>query len=256
MKVIIRNNTVWLLRTVVLISEHVPSVENNPILFPVLFRYFHNIPEISHKNRERLRSLMYNHSSWQSMVSRPWNILSLPVFLFWKWKHKASFRTRLGFIFCNSPCRKEQPFLSTCERRYSRTKKKEKLFKFQDNYMPSGSRVVAVFQSLRLSHVWLLVTPWTIACQALLSSTVSRSLPVGPRPIYPDSWAWDSRFLCNIVLYSIRLYVHHHTQPQLSTVSALAQPLHGSEPCHGKGACIIQWGNEPSRAGPPKMDRP
>ena len=68
---------------------------------------------------------MYNHSSWQSVVSHPWNILSLPVFLFWKWKRKASFRTRLGFIFCNSPCRKEQPFLSTCERRYSRTKKKK-----------------------------------------------------------------------------------------------------------------------------------
>ena len=131
MKVIIRNNTVWLLRTVDLISEHVPSVENNPILFPVLFRYFHNIPEISHKNRERLRSLMYNHSSWQSMVSRPWNILSFPVFLFWKWKHKASFRTRLGFIFCNSPCRREQPFLSTCERRYSRTKKKRNSSNFK-----------------------------------------------------------------------------------------------------------------------------
>ena len=105
----------------------VPSVENNPILFPVLFRYFHNIPEISRKNRERLRSLMCNHSSWQSMVSRPWNTLSLPVFLFWKWNHKASFRTRVGFIFCNSPCRKEQPFLPTRERCYSRTKKQEPL---------------------------------------------------------------------------------------------------------------------------------
>ena len=32
--------------------------------------------------------------------------------------------------------------------------------------------------------------------------------------------------LCNIVLYSIRLYYHHWTHPQLSTVSTLAQLLH------------------------------
>ena len=34
---------------------------------------------------------------------------------------------------------------------------------------------VAVVQSL--SRVWLFVTPWTIACQASLSLTISRSLP-------------------------------------------------------------------------------
>ena len=40
------------------------------------------------------------------------------------------------------------------------------------------------------------------------------------------SWTQHSRFLCNIVVYSIRLYFHHQTHPQLSNVSAFAQPLH------------------------------
>ena len=32
-------------------------------------------------------------------------------------------------------------------------------------------------------------------------------------------------FLCYIVLYSIGLYFHHHTHPQLDIISTLAQPL-------------------------------
>ena len=36
----------------------------------------------------------------------------------------------------------------------------------------------------------------------------------------------NSRFLHNIVLYSIRLYFQHQIHPQLSTVSALVQPFH------------------------------
>ena len=45
-------------------------------------------------------------------------------------------------------------------------------------------------------------------------------------PIYLDSWTQHSRFLCNIVPYSIRLYFHHQTHPQMGIVFALAQPLH------------------------------
>ena len=52
--------------------------------------------------------------------------------------------------------------------------------------------------------------------------------PVWPLPICLDSWTWHSRFLCNIVLYSIGLYFHHQTHPQLNVVSALAQSLHSS----------------------------
>ena len=37
-----------------------------------------------------------------------------------------------------------------------------------------GAVIVVVVQSL--SHVWLFVTPWTVACQAPLSSTISWSL--------------------------------------------------------------------------------
>ena len=37
-----------------------------------------------------------------------------------------------------------------------------------------------------------------------------------------DSWTKHSRFLCNIALYSIRLYFHHQSHPQLGVVLALA----------------------------------
>ena len=36
------------------------------------------------------------------------------------------------------------------------------------------------------------------------------------------------QFQCNIVLYSIGLYFHHQTHPQLGVVSTLAQLLHSS----------------------------
>ena len=42
--------------------------------------------------------------------------------------------------------------------------------------MPSGNRVVAVLQSLSLSHVWLFLTPWIAASQASLFITNSQSL--------------------------------------------------------------------------------
>ena len=50
--------------------------------------------------------------------------------------------------------------------------------------------------------------------------------PAWPHPVYLDSCTYHSRFLCNIVLYSIGVYFHHQTRPQLSVVSALAQLLH------------------------------
>ena len=39
------------------------------------------------------------------------------------------------------------------------------------------------------------------------------------------SWTSLSRFLCNIVLYSIRLYFHHQSHPQLDVLSTLTQAL-------------------------------
>ena len=38
---------------------------------------------------------------------------------------------------------------------------------------------------------------WFLKCQCLLLPSI------WPFPIYHDSWTWHSRFLCNIVLYSI-----------------------------------------------------
>jgi len=45
--------------------------------------------------------------------------------------------------------------------------------------------------------------------------------PVWPLPIYLFSWTWHSRFLCNIVLYSVRLYFHHQSHSQLGIVFTL-----------------------------------
>ena len=50
--------------------------------------------------------------------------------------------------------------------------------------------------------------------------------PVWPLLIYLDSWTPHSRFLSNIVLYSIGLYFHHQSHPQLGVVFALASSLH------------------------------
>ena len=32
-------------------------------------------------------------------------------------------------------------------------------------------------------------------------------------------------------------------------------PLHGSQPCCGKGVCVTKWSHEPCYSGPPKMDQ-
>ena len=40
--------------------------------------------------------------------------------------------------------------------------------------------------------------------------------------LYLDSWTWHCRFLCRIIFYSIRLYFHHHSHPQMNVISALA----------------------------------
>ena len=48
------------------------------------------------------------------------------------------------------------------------------------------------------------------------------------------------RFLCNIILYSIRLYFHHQTHPQLGFVSTLAEALH-SFWSHFCSSSIAYW---------------
>ena len=49
--------------------------------------------------------------------------------------------------------------------------------------------------------------------------------PVWPLHICLDSWTYHSRFLCNIVLYSIRLYFHHQSHPQLGVVLLWLHPF-------------------------------
>ena len=53
------------------------------------------------------------------------------------------------------------------------------------------------------------------------------------------------------------LHVSHHL-PEFAQVHVQwirdTWPLHGSLPCHGEGACVIQWSYEPCYAGSPKTD--
>ena len=47
-----------------------------------------------------------------------------------------------------------------------------------------------------------------------------------PSPVWPLLVCLDSRFLCNIALWSIRLYFHHQSHPHLGIVFALDPSLH------------------------------
>ena len=50
--------------------------------------------------------------------------------------------------------------------------------------------------------------------------------PVWPLPNCLDSCTSHPRFLCKIDLYSIRVYFHHQSHPQMDVVFALAPSLH------------------------------
>ena len=60
------------------------------------------------------------------------------------------------------------------------------------------------------------------AWRSLLSS------PVWSLPICLDSWTWQSRFLCNIALYSICPCFYPQSHPQLGIGFSLAPSLHSS----------------------------
>ena len=47
---------------------------------------------------------------------------------------------------------------------------------FSDDSSPHGTKVVPFKSVQLLSHIWLFATPWTAACQASLSFTISQSL--------------------------------------------------------------------------------
>ena len=53
-------------------------------------------------------------------------------------------------------------------------------------------------------------------------SVLTLAISYWPLPIFLDSWTYHFRFLCSIVLYSIRLNFYHQTLSQLGIVSALA----------------------------------
>ena len=52
---------------------------------------------------------------------------------------------------------------------------------------------------------------WFLECQRSPLPSL-----VWPLPICLDSWTWQSRFLCNIALYSISACFYHHSHPQLA----------------------------------------
>ena len=51
------------------------------------------------------------------------------------------------------------------------------LLSFPNSFQMSSAACLHHVLVLSLSHIRLLVTPWTAACQAILSLTISRSLP-------------------------------------------------------------------------------
>ena len=71
--------------------------------------------------------------------------------------------------------------------------------------------------------------PIPIHYSSLLVQNVKCSLFASPAlsgPIYFDSLISHSMFICNIVLYSIRIFFHCQKQTQLGILSALAQLIH------------------------------
>ena len=56
--------------------------------------------------------------------------------------------------------------------------------------------------------------------------TITLPSPVWLLPLCLHSWTEHSRFLYNIALYSIRLYFHYQSYPQLGVVFTLASSLH------------------------------
>ena len=55
---------------------------------------------------------------------------------------------------------------------------------------------------------------------------------------------------------SLTLFKRFLSSYSLSAIRVVSStnPLHGSLPCHGEGACITEWGYEPCRVRPPKTD--
>ena len=70
-------------------------------------------------------------------------------------------------------------------------------------FLPTVVNIVVIWIKLAPSH--------PCQCSLLLS-------PAWPCLIYFDSWTQHSRFLCNIVLCSFRLYFHHQMHPQLIVI--------------------------------------
>ena len=80
-------------------------------------------------------------------------------------------------------------------------------------FFPTTLDIMVFWIKLSHSHPFWSTDSWDI--------DVHSSYPAWPYPIFLDSWTWHSRFLCYIVLYSIRLYFQHKIHPQLSIISIL-----------------------------------
>ena len=86
-------------------------------------------------------------------------------------------------------------------------------------FLPTVLDIIVTW--IKFNYSGGILVHWFLKCQcSLLPSSV------WPLPIYLDSWTYHSKFLWNIVLYSIKIYFHHKTHPQLGIVSTLAQPFY------------------------------
>ena len=85
-------------------------------------------------------------------------------------------------------------------------------------FLPSVVDIMIIW--VKFTHQSILVH-WFLKYQCLLLPS-----PVWSLPICLDSWAWHSRILCNISLYSIEPCFHQQSHPQLGVVFALMPSLH------------------------------
>ena len=133
------------------------------------------------------------------------------------------FQVSLDFLLLvfQSPMMKRTSFFCVSSRRSRRSCKSSK------SHSPSASSASVVG-----AQIWIIVMlnglPWKqieITLNLFLrlhSSTAFQTLANS------EGYSIFSKrfFLCTIVLYSIRLYFHHQTHPQLSIISTLAQSIH------------------------------
>ena len=110
--------------------------------------------------------------------SAAWHLAGFLSPLIFKWISQYSFSRAASSSCCHLRCLGDEPhFIPSCPPSFHPPPSSWRThlgIQIWTRHPPSKPFRVFVVQSL--SRVWLFVTPWTAACQASLSFTISRSL--------------------------------------------------------------------------------